>query len=1020
MDEMTESEKRYRAELEKLRAELRSRPFANDLKASISQKEGILASIRVERAALQKTQEYSTAQSLSSFRNAKEFGFSSGNSEQILRQGFQKINPELAKKLQENLDAVAASGKNATASVRTLGDSLASLALAVVSIKALESAFEATIKKGIDLNAQFESMQLGIAAVVAGASQDVDSLNRKLTIKQKLELSTQEAQLAMVELREKNRETIATLPELTEAFQSALAPARSLGLSTKEVVSFTKDMANAAAAIGMPMNQLSQEIRAVLEGDMSRNSRVNQILQIRSETIKAQAAAGTLSQYLQNALKDYAAFGEEVAQTHKGVVSNIKDDIDMILAESTKGLFDEQKRILTTLESFLYANRENISRFGKEISQTLLSLSENTVDIGGEAFDLLSSFLVTIGDGVRSLEALAYQLSELFTGVRSEGEGTLTLFGYVNLSVDAFAVGVQSLIGLLQVATNGLSQLASAAEIALVKAKRAVGFSSESDIERLQEMYDSIAQKERSNQAIVDRLNARVAKMNEGVESRKINAMSRSFFEGFGDISLQNTQEIALVYEHIHAERSRLIAQSPALEKAINAGYERALESLNRLSISQHSAQSSLLAKPVADEKAIQEHKKALDEYQKYVDEAFSKSLQNRHEQELLAEHRKFQALIGAHQYTLKEREELERAFNARVGAITQEATEALLQKEREAYIEYYKTIGEKSKAAALENQKLLERVSTLALTEEQKRKMITAKEADFERDSQIERLKSWEKYYKAVGDTHRANSARIQREALNMEKEGYTKEQTADMMFGEQTKKHNYDNLYQASGVDTGVSGQLQERLRSIEEFQRIELERINQFYATKEASAEAHAAKMQEIEAMRFQGNLATASAGFSAMGQLAKAFYDASGRENKTALRVYQAASVAQAIINTYTAASKALAIGGPISGPVMAGVAIAQGMAQVAMIKAQKFHTGGFVDGAGEVPAVLLSGEGVLSREGMKNLDALNLGEVNTTESDASITIINTLDPGVIEQWASSRSGRKIIKNIINGG
>lgn len=59
-----------------------------------------------------------------------------------------------------------------------------------------------------------------------------------------------------------------------------------------------------------------------------------------------------------------------------------------------------------------------------------------------------------------------------------------------------------------------------------------------------------------------------------------------------------------------------------------------------------------------------------------------------------------------------------------------------------------------------------------------------------------------------------------------------------------------------------------------------------------------------------------------------------------QNEKAFRIMQAASIAEAIINTYTGATKALAQGG-IFGPIMAGVIIAQGLAQVATIRAQKF-------------------------------------------------------------------------------
>jgi len=127
------------------------------------------------------------------------------------------------------------------------------------------------------------------------------------------------------------------------------------------------------------------------------------------------------------------------------------------------------------------------------------------------------------------------------------------------------------------------------------------------------------------------------------------------------------------------------------------------------------------------------------------------------------------------------------------------------------------------------------------------------------------------------------------------------------------------------------------------------------------------------------------------------------------------------VGKAIVNTYTAASNAYATAGnPILGAALAAVAIAQGMAQVAMIKAQKFHTGGMV-GAGfnnlerdEVPAILQTGEYVLSRR-----DVANLKDNSKNESNDGVVIVNTLDSAVFEQWANSRNGKRVIKNVISG-
>ena len=63
---------------------------------------------------------------------------------------------------------------------------------------------------------------------------------------------------------------------------------------------------------------------------------------------------------------------------------------------------------------------------------------------------------------------------------------------------------------------------------------------------------------------------------------------------------------------------------------------------------------------------------------------------------------------------------------------------------------------------------------------------------------------------------------------------------------------------------------------------------------------------------------------------------------------------------------------------------------------------------------EVPAILQTGEYVLSRR-----DVANLKDNSKNESNDGVVIVNTLDSAVFEQWANSRNGKRVIKNVISG-
>ncbi|MCI6989397.1 MAG: tape measure protein [Campylobacter sp.] len=336
--------------------------------------------------------------------------------------------------------------------------------------------------------------------------------------------------------------------------------------------------------------------------------------------------------------------------------------------------------------------------------------------------------------------------------------------------------------------------------------------------------------------------------------------------------------------------------------------------------------------------------------------------------------------------------------------------------------IEYYKAIGDLSNQRLKEKEKEILRLKELGLNNLQIQEYFAKEQTKFEKEERLKRLQDEERYYELLGEKAKAANIRARINAENMQGSGnYSNEEIANANFGKVQQKANYDTLNSAMGYNDTIVGQFQNRLNAVDDYYNAEMARIEAYYeqiGNVEGAAEA---KRTEILRTQMQARMSEAGAGFDALGGLAKMFYDASGGENKKAMRAYQAMMVGKAIVNTYTAATNAYAsAGNPILGAALAAVAIAQGMAQVAQIKAQKFHTGGMVGGGGlrsdEVNAVLLKGEYVLNREQTKQLKDSATTTPQNSES-GGITIVNTVDPHLFETWAESRSGRKIIKNIV---
>lgn len=242
----------------------------------------------------------------------------------------------------------------------------------IVGVSAAYLAFEQTIGKlvttGIEFNRQTETMKIGISSLIAVNSSNETSLGRNIDATEKYRLANIASKEAIESLKEANKQTSATLPELTEAFQSALAPAMKAGLNIKETVEYTKLMTQAAGAMGVPMNQLSQEIKSVVSGTIDMNSVVATNLGLTNDQIKKAREQGNLYNFLVSKLSDFAIAGNDVSSSFEGSMSNMQDAFMELAGELTKPIFDVLKEESKDLTDWFQKMTDKVKGFKLELT----------------------------------------------------------------------------------------------------------------------------------------------------------------------------------------------------------------------------------------------------------------------------------------------------------------------------------------------------------------------------------------------------------------------------------------------------------------------------------------------------------------------------------------------------------------------------------------------------------------------------------------------------------------------------
>ena len=143
-------------------------------------------------------------------------------------------------------------------------------------------------------------------------------------------------------------------------------------------------------------------------------------------------------------------------------------------------------------------------------------------------------------------------------------------------------------------------------------------------------------------------------------------------------------------------------------------------------------------------------------------------------------------------------------------------------------------------------------------------------------------------------------------------------------------------------SGMDIDTTG-MQVALDARLALYKTHYEQLDKMKEQELLSEQDYAMARVQIWEKEFRAKNQRASAFFSGMAQL-------QGSNIKALSKLGKTAAITEALVNTYVGATKALAQGG-FYGAAMAAVVVAQGMSQVAAIRAQGFASGGYT---GDMP------------------------------------------------------------------
>jgi len=290
----------------------------------------------------------------------------------------EQLVPKLGK-TREGLESISQGVKLLTKlNIGTLG-----INLALEAVKSLRDSLLNLPRLGREFAASMETNQLGMAGILSSMTQvggKALEFSRAMTISADM----------MAKLNQDAIRTAASTEELVNAYRALLGPGMAANMSLEQIRQLTVTGVNAVKAMGLPAQQVVQELRDLVAGGITAaSSTLATALGLRDEDIaKAKASAEGLYSFLMKRLAGFSEAADKYSETISGVASAFQERLTLSAATGFSSLTQAGKEAMQKLTTFVSS---------KEFINALKSISDAVVYLGfmlKAAFDIAKEFLL--------------------------------------------------------------------------------------------------------------------------------------------------------------------------------------------------------------------------------------------------------------------------------------------------------------------------------------------------------------------------------------------------------------------------------------------------------------------------------------------------------------------------------------------------------------------------------------------------------------------------------------------------
>lgn len=369
------------------------------------------------------------------------------------------------------INGISVSAAQAQKSTDALAASISSAANQVLALvgayKALDSA-KGFAERGIEFNSSMEQSQISMAAIIASMAKLEDSQGNVLKGAEKYAAAQGFASDMMKEIQSLGLETTATTKDLVQGVQNVMGSALNVGMKLEDIPKFAVSAAQAMQTLGIPLEQMRTEVDAILTGQIdSGDDILAKRLGLNKEMIQTWQQQGKLVEELTKKFEPFNLAGKDVANTWKGLTSNLQEAIDIISGQAAAGLSNALKDSVRNLQSLFITSKDGTTGISQDFANVAAVIERVQSALGEGILSAVNSF----ASGIRALNSAIGEMggadaaiADVKTAVTTLGAALASLSVIRSTSIRQTAQAVASEVQYARAVASGNAVVLGSAE----------------------------------------------------------------------------------------------------------------------------------------------------------------------------------------------------------------------------------------------------------------------------------------------------------------------------------------------------------------------------------------------------------------------------------------------------------------------------------------------------------------------------------------------------------------------------